>query len=89
MSRARFVEAIQEATGATQAQSKQAAADVIDAIIYDLKHGGSFTLVGFGTFTVRRTKARKGRNPYTQETIKIRAGKTVRFKASRTLKGKV
>ena len=39
-----------------------------------------------GTFTVRKTKARKGLNPRTGESIKVKAGKTVRFKASPSLK---
>ena len=38
------------------------------------------------TVTVRKTKARKGLNPRTGEAIKVKAGKTVRFKASPTLK---
>jgi DNA-binding protein HU-beta len=43
-------------------------------------------LPSFGTFIVRKTKARKGLNPRTGEPIKVKAGKTVRFKASPTLK---
>lgn len=89
MSRAFLAEVIHSATGVTRLQSKQAAAEVIDAIVHELKVQKSFSLVGFGTFTVRRTKARKGRNPATGEAMKIKAGKSVRFKASRTLKDSV
>ena len=39
-------------------------------------------LSSFGTFTVRKTKARKALNPATGEPVKVKAGKTVRFKAS-------
>ena len=52
----------------------------------DLKKAGRFMLPGFGTFTVRKTKARMALNPRTGERIKVKAGKTVRFKASPTLK---
>jgi DNA-binding protein HU-beta len=45
--------------------------------------------MGFGQFTVRRTKARMGRNPRTGEKIKIKAGKTIRFKPSPTLRRSV
>ena len=58
----------------------------IEAIVKDLKKNGKFTLPSFGTFTVRKTKARKGVNPRTGAEIKVKAGKTVRFKASPTLK---
>ncbi|OZB26697.1 MAG: hypothetical protein B7X49_12170 [Acidiphilium sp. 34-64-41] len=54
-----------------------------------MKKSGKFTLPGFGTFTVRKTKARKGVNPRLGTPIKIKAGKTVRFKASPTLKKKM
>ena len=56
------------------------------AIVAELKKNSKFTLPSFGTFTVRKTKARKGLNPRTGEAIKVKAGKTVRFKASPTLK---
>jgi len=51
-----------------------------------MKRTGKFTLPSFGTFTVRRTKARKALNPKTGEPVKVKAGKTVRFKASPVLK---
>ena len=56
------------------------------AIVKELKQAGKFTLPGFGTFSVRKTKARKALNPRTGEPVKVKAGKTVRFKASPTLK---
>lgn len=86
MSRAFLAEVIQEATEITQASSRQAANAVMDAITVELKKTGKFTLPGFGTFMVRKTKARTGLNPRTGEKIKVKAGKTVRFKASKTLK---
>ncbi len=66
--------------------ANRAAADLIEAIVKELKKSGGFTLPSFGTFTVKKTKARKGVNPRTGEPLKIKAGKTVRFKASPTLK---
>ena len=72
--------------GHTGAAANRAAGDLMDAIVKELKKSGKFTLPSFGTFTVRKTKARKGLNPRTGESIKVKAGKTVRFKASPTLK---
>jgi DNA-binding protein HU-beta len=62
------------------------AADLIDAIVKEIKKTGGFTLPSFGSFTVKKTKARKGVNPRTGEPIRVKAGKTVRFKAAPNLK---
>ena len=51
-----------------------------------LKTGDSISLVGFGTFVVRKRAARTGRNPRTGETIKIKASKVPAFKAGKALK---
>ena len=47
---------------------------------------GKVTLVGFGTFSKVRRRARKGRNPQTGEAIKIRASNVVKFRAGKHLK---
>jgi len=52
-----------------------------------IKKKGRFSVPGFGTFKVRRRKAREGRNPQTGEKIKIKASKTVSFKPSPKYKG--
>ena len=53
------------------------------------KKDGKVTLVGFGTFSKVRRKARKGRNPQTGEKIKIKASNAVKFKAGKKLKDAV
>lgn len=58
-----------------------------DAIGKTIKKDKRFAYPGFGTFTVRNRKARKGRNPQTGEEIKIKASKTVGFKPAPSLKG--
>jgi len=45
-----------------------------------------FTLPSFGTFRIAKTKAREALNPRTGEPAKVKAGETVRFKASPNLK---
>jgi len=89
MSKAFIASVIQQTTALTGAAANRAASGVIDAIVKEMKRIKKFTLPGFGTFTVRKTKARDARNPRTGEAIKINAGKTVRFKASPTLKKSV
>ncbi|HET8553366.1 MAG TPA: HU family DNA-binding protein [Rhodanobacteraceae bacterium] len=51
-----------------------------------LKKGDTVSLVGFGTFSVRKRAARTGRNPRTNETIKIKASKVPAFKPGKALK---
>ena len=86
MSKAFIAASIQNSAEITAVAANRAAADLIEAIVKELKKTGGFTLPSFGTFTVKKTKARKGVNPRTGDPVKIKAGKTVRFKASPTLK---
>jgi DNA-binding protein HU-beta len=73
--------------------SKKAAGDALDAVIESitkaLSKGQTVTLVGFGTFKVRKRKARTGINPQTKEKIKIPARKVPVFVAGVGLKSKV
>lgn len=70
--------------------SKRLTGDILDAVFENIskavKKEKRFSYPGFGTFTVRSRKARKGRNPQTGEEIKIKASKTVGFKPAPTLK---
>jgi DNA-binding protein HU-beta len=73
--------------------SKAAAAKSIDSLISGiakaLKKGEKVTLVGFGTFSVTKRKARRGRNPQTGAEIKIPASKAPKFTAGKALKSAV
>jgi DNA-binding protein HU-beta len=89
MSKAFISAVLQESATLTGTAANRAAGDLMAAIVKEMKKNGKFTLPSFGTFTVRKTKARKGLNPRTGESIKVKAGKTVRFKASPTLKKSV
>ena len=86
MSKAFIASTLQQSIGCTGVAANEAAADLIGSIIREMKKEGGFTLPSFGTFTVRKTKARKALNPRTGEPVKVKAGKTVRFKASPNLK---
>ena len=50
-----------------------------------LKKGSEVRLVGFGSWKVNKRSARKGRNPQTGETIKIKAKKVAKFNMSANL----
>ena len=70
--------------------NKTTAGDAIDAIFDNLaraiKKEKRFQVPGFGTFSVRSRKARKGRNPQTGDEIVIKASRTVGFKPAPDLK---
>ncbi|MCQ8241719.1 HU family DNA-binding protein [Rhizosaccharibacter radicis] len=86
MSKAFIASVIQDSLECTGVAANRCATDLIEAIVREMKKEGGFTLPSFGTFTVRKTKARKALNPRTGEAVKVKAGKTVRFKASPNLK---
>ncbi len=74
--------------------SKVAAAAALNSFMDNVtkslkKKGGKVTLVGFGTFSKVRRKARKGRNPQTGEPIKIKASNVVKFSPGKKLKDAV
>jgi DNA-binding protein HU-beta len=62
---------------------------VFDSVAQAIKKEQRFSYPGFGTFVVRKRKARKGRNPQTGESIKIKASKSVGFRAARAFKEKL
>ena len=86
MSKAFIAQVLRMSADLTGTAANRAAGDLMDAIIKEMKKAGKFTLPSFGTFTVRKTRARKGLNPRTGKSIKVKAGKTVQFKASPSLK---
>lgn len=85
MNRAELIEEVAKAT-CTKKEADAAVSATLAAIKKSLKKGESVTLVGFGTFSVSKRKARKGRNPQTGEAIKIAAKKVPVFKAGKGLK---
>ncbi len=70
----------------TKSAAENAFNSVIAGITQSLKKGQKVTFVGFGTFSVARRKARKGRNPQTGAPIKIGARKVPKFTAGSDLK---
>ena len=70
----------------SKAAAGRALAGVIEAVTKTLKKGGTVSLVGFGSFSVTKRKARTGRNPSTGAAIKIKASKSPRFRPGKALK---
>jgi DNA-binding protein HU-beta len=89
MNKGELIAKIAEDVELTKVQASAALESFIQAVTKTLKSGDKLTLVGFGTFSVSKRAARKGRNPFTGETIKIKAKKVAKFKASKELSGKI
>ena len=86
MNKAELIDAIADAADLSKASAGRALDVAIATITKALKKGDTVTLVGFGTFSVRKRAARTGRNPRTGEEIKIKASKVPGFKAGKALK---
>ncbi len=88
MNKAELIAEVQKALG--DDTSKAAAERSLDAVLEGIKKGikkdKAVQLIGFGTFSVAKRAARTGINPQTKEKIKIKASKTVKFKAGAALK---
>ena len=87
MTKAELIEKMAKDAGISKAAAAAALGSFIEGVTKALKKkDGKVTLIGFGTFSKSRRKARKGRNPQTGETIKIKASNVVKFKAGKKLK---
>jgi DNA-binding protein HU-beta len=86
MTKAELVAQMAKDAMISKAAAGKALNGAIAAITKALKKGDSVTLVGFGTFSISKRKARKGRNPQTGKEIKIAARKVAKFKAGSELR---
>jgi len=88
MNKADLVAEVAKVAGSKR-MAEDAISCVLDTITKALKKGQTLTLVGFGTFSVGKRKARVGRNPQTGKEIKIPAKKVPKFAAGKALKNAV
>ena len=84
-----LLEKVSLASGLTKKESEAAINAFLETLTDVLKAGDKISLKGFGTFEVRTSEARMGRNPRTGETMEIAASKVPAFKASSALKNVV
>lgn len=89
MTKGELVDAMAGAAGITKVDAEKALNAFTEAVAKALKKGDTVGLVGFGTFSVSKRKARKGRNPQTGKEINIPAAKVPKFKAGKGLKDAV
>ncbi|WP_372340382.1 HU family DNA-binding protein [Parvularcula sp. IMCC14364] len=89
MSKAEFIANVADAGDMSNAEAKRVVELVFGEIEKGLKKSkkeGKYTIGTFGTFTITKRAARKGRNPRTGEEIKIKASKSLRFRPASNLK---
>jgi DNA-binding protein HU-beta len=86
MTKAELVAKVAKDAKTTKATAGKSLDAVIEGITKALKKSDRVTLVGFGTFSVSKRKARTGRNPQTGKPIKIAARKVAKFKAGSELR---
>lgn len=89
MNKTELVESIAKEAGLSKADAKRALDAFVNTTTKCLKKGDKLSLIGFGSFSISKRKARKGRNPQTGKEITIKARNLVRFKAGANLADKV
>ncbi len=86
MNKTQLVDSIADSTRLTKTDVEAVLNSVIEHIRKSVKKGDDVTLVGFGTFTKSKRKARAGRNPQTGKEIKIPAATVPRFRPGKEFK---
>ena len=86
MNKAELIEVVAESADISKADATRAVDAVTQAIADTLKKDDQVSIVGFGTFSLRKRAARSGRNPRTGETIQIPASNVPGFKPGKALK---
>jgi DNA-binding protein HU-beta len=89
MNKAQLVEAIASEAKLTKVQANAALKAFVEATSKAMSKGDRVALVGFGSFSVTKRAARKGRNPQNGKEIKIAAKKVVKFRAGADLAKKI
>ena len=86
MNKAQLIETIAKHCKLTKTDCENVLNACLDTIKKSVKKGDDVTLIGFGTFTKSKRKARIGRNPQTGKEIKIPAMTVPKFRAGREFK---
>ena len=86
MNKAELVEEVASRTGLTKKAARETVDTITSAITDSLARGEKVTLVGFGSFKVRKRNPRRGRNPQTGKEIQIPAKDVPKFEPGKNLK---
>jgi DNA-binding protein HU-beta len=86
MTKVELITKMADSAGITKTAATKAMNSFLGGVVGSLKKGQKVSLVGFGTFTTSKRKARVGRNPQTGEEINIPAMRVPKFTAGKALK---
>ena len=89
LNKAELIESIASEAKISKADAKRALDAFVNNTTKALKKGERVALVGFGTFSITKRAARKGRNPQTGAAVKIPARTVPKFSAGKGLKDAV
>jgi len=89
LTKADLVNSLYESEMLTKSEAVMAVETVIELIKQTLESGETVLISGFGKFTVKDKKARRGRNPHTGEDLMLAPRRVVTFKPSGVLRNKV
>ena len=89
MNKGEFINHIAEIHKCTKVEAEKVIDMFTSSVVDAVGKGNDITLIGFGQFVVGKLAARTGRNPKTQEPMKIPAYNQVRFRAGQKLKDAV
>ncbi|MEW6739496.1 MAG: HU family DNA-binding protein [Nitrospirota bacterium] len=89
MTKTELIDKVSSSAGITKAEAGKTIDTTLKSIEVSLKKGQKVILVGFGTFSVSKRKARNGRNPRTGKEIKIPAIRVPKFTAGKILRDAV
>jgi DNA-binding protein HU-beta len=89
MTKADLIEKMAKDAAVSKAAAGKALDSFIDGVKKTLKKGNKVALVGFGSFSISKRKARKGRNPRTGAPITIKAAKVPKFTSGKAFKDAV
>ena len=89
LTKIQIIEAISKQNGFTKKKSAATVEAILEIIKGSLEAGKDVLFSGFGKFCVKEKRARKGRNPSTDESTIIPPKRVVSFRCSKRLREKI
>ena len=89
LTKAHLIDSIHEKTGLSKQEATQLTDSIFETIKQTLESGEDVLISGFGKFSVKEKKQRKGRNPATGDDLILRERRVVTFKCSGKLRKKI
>jgi DNA-binding protein HU-beta len=85
LTKSALAHAVAKDNGLTISKATQVISSILSTLESSLADGENVRLTGFGSFRVKETKARTGRNPSTGEPIQVSESRRVSFSAGSNL----